>query len=100
MLSSGNGNPKQILIFNKPAWSFMYTVPVNRKFVGHIYNQSGAAAYLHDFTSGAQVDFTPPSMSSWSSAMTMQPITLLYGMGVREGSTGSSTRIFGIEYDA
>lgn len=89
---------KQVTINNSSAAnSIMYTVPLNRKFIGYIGNtQSGPQTFIN----GTPVYCHHGSGTTVAQSGALVQHTLLAGTIVKEGGSANTSFIYGVEYDA
>ena len=89
---------KQITIQNNnPANTVMYTVPPGRKFVGRIFNtQTNQQTFINNAWIYAYMN---GGSSQFPAAPAYGDFTLIAGTVVKEGGTGSSSLIIGVETD-
>lgn len=90
--------PKQINIQNNiAAGTAMYTVPAGRKFVGRIFNTtSNSFTYIDNTMIYANYSNNNGYLAAAASRVVW---TFLPGTVIREGNTGSSSQLIGIEQD-
>lgn len=90
--------PKQINILNNiAANTTMYTVPSGRKFVGRIFNTSSNASTYIDNTA-VYANYSNPQ-GYLAAAASRVVWTFLPGTVIREGTSGSTSQLIGIEQD-